>query len=488
MRNNMGRGDRYYYKGNRSCWYYCWYLLDTTLADHGISNLDEAGNVGTGLNIALKTVFLGSTGRRIKDVLHDRLEFLVDLLAGPLEAGRVLGHLEARDGDTAGVGGLGGTKHGTIVLENFDGLRSRGHVGAFEDTADTVGNEGVCIGLFDLVLGGRGEGEVTGNFPRTLVGDELSLARELAELRDTTALDGLEVNDIVDLLAGEAVGLVDIAVRVGEGDGNGAEVNEFLSSILGNVAGARDQAALALNRLATVLEVVLGKVDAAVASSFGADEGATKVQGLTGEDTSKLIGETFVLPKEITDLPTTNIDIASGDIGVRPNMTIKFGHEGLAEAHHFIVRPAAGVKVGATLTSAHHQGGEGVLEDLLEGKELDDREVDGGVEAKPALVGTESRGHLDAETAVDLLLSLIVDPGDTEDDLALRFNHALKSSDVLGVLFEDRLQRVDDLRDGLLELGLVGITKIDGIVDALNALIDRHGAYLIEEKRNAFSC
>ena len=48
------------------------------------------------------------------------------------------------------------------------------------------------------------------------------------------------------------------------------------------------------------------------------------------------------------------------------------------------------------------QGGERVLEDLLEGEELQDAEVDRGMETQAAFVGADRAVHLDAEAAVDM--------------------------------------------------------------------------------------
>lgn len=59
---------------------------------------------------------------------------------------------------------------------------------------------------------------------------------------------------------------------------------------------------------------------------------------------------------------------------------------------------------------------QGVLEGLLETQELEDRQVDGGVETESALVGAESRVELDTEGAVDLHGSGIILPGDAEGD------------------------------------------------------------------------
>ena len=100
---------------------------------------------------------------------------------------------------------------------------------------------------------------------------------------------------------------------------------------------------------------------------------------------------------------------------------------------------ALGVEVGAALAAAHGEGGERVLEDLLEGEELEDAEVDRGMEAQAALVGADGAVHLDAEAAVDLYLALVVDPGDAEHDDALGHADALEDLGlaVLGVLVED---------------------------------------------------
>lgn len=61
-----------------------------------------------------------------------------------------------------------------------------------------------------------------------------------------------------------------------------------------------------------------------------------------------------------------------------------------AEAADLALALALGVKVGTTLTTTEVETGQGILEDLLETKELQDREVDSGVEAETALVGAES--------------------------------------------------------------------------------------------------
>jgi hypothetical protein len=113
-------------------------------------------------------------------------------------------------------------------------------------------------------------------------------------------------------------------------------------------------------------------------------------------------------------------------------MAEQLADEGLAEAHHFARAAALGVEVGAALATAHRQRGQRVLEGLLEGQELEDRQVDRRVEADAALVGADGRGVLDAVAAIDLHLTMVVDPRDAEHDDALGFDQAVEQA-VLGV-------------------------------------------------------
>ncbi|MNQ98096.1 hypothetical protein D3C85_1137700 [compost metagenome] len=140
-------------------------------------------------------------------------------------------------------------------------------------------------------------------------------------------------------------------------------------------------------------------------------------------------------------------------------MAVQLAHEGLAEAHHLGVALALGVEVRAALAAAHGQRGQGILEDLLEGQELQDAEVDRRVEAQAALVRADGAVHLDAEAAIDLHLALIVDPGNTEGHCPLRLAHTLENArlQVMRVGLEERPEAAQDLFDRLVEFRLVRV-------------------------------
>ena len=131
--------------------------------------------------------------------------------------------------------------------------------------------------------------------------------------------------------------------------------------------------------------------------------------------------------------------------------------------HDLVVGLALGVKVGAALAAAHGKGGQAVLEDLLQTQELEHTQGDRRVKAQAALVGSNGRVELDAVTAVDLNLALIVDPGNTEHDDALGLDEALQQGGllVLGVGVERRLDGAEDLGRGLDELRLLGIAGLE---------------------------
>lgn len=118
-------------------------------------------------------------------------------------------------------------------------------------------------------------------------------------------------------------------------------------------------------------------------------------------------------------------------------MLAKLPHERNAELADLVVGLALGVEVGTTLTTTHVEAGKSILEDLLKTQELEDGEVDGGVETETTLVRTEGRVELHTVALVDLALALVVLPDNTELDDALRDGGNLEGLLVLGVLLEE---------------------------------------------------
>ena len=136
-----------------------------------------------------------------------------------------------------------------------------------------------------------------------------------------------------------------------------------------------------------------------------------------------------------------------------------------------------GVKVAAALAAAHGQAGQAVLEHLLEAQELDDGQVDAGMEAQAALVGADGRVELDAVAAVHLDLAVVVHPGHAEHDHALRLNDALDQAVLfqLGAGLDDRLQAFQNFVHRLQKLFLLGVALGQTFVHTGQiSVLDRH--------------
>ncbi len=144
-------------------------------------------------------------------------------------------------------------------------------------------------------------------------------------------------------------------------------------------------------------------------------------------------------------------------------MATKFGHEALAKAHHFIVGLAFGIEVGTTLTAAHRQRGQAVLQHLLETQEFQDALVHAGVETQPALVGADRAVEFNPEAPVDLNLAGIIQPGNAEHDHPFRFDQPFDNFclDVLRVVFQYGCERLQYFFHRLVELFFTAVFRFD---------------------------
>ena len=168
-------------------------------------------------------------------------------------------------------------------------------------------------------------------------------------------------------------------------------------------------------------------------------------------------------------------------------MAIQLGHKGLAETHDLSIAAAAGIKVAAALGAADGQAGQSVLEGLLKAQELDDGQVDGGVEAQTALVGAQGGIVLHTIAAVHMILAVVVHPGDAELNGALRLHDPLQQAGlfVLGVSIDHRLQRREDLFHSLQEFGLGSVLFLGGFQHTFNVCV--HFLFLLKAFLSALS-
>ena len=231
----------------------------------------------------------------------------------------------------------------------------------------------------------------------------------------------------------------------------------------GDIARTGDHRALAFHLIALVLQHVLQEIDRAIAGGLGADQAAAEFQTLAGQNAGEFIGDALVLAEHVADLARAHADVAGRHVDVGADMAIKLGHEGLAEAHHFVIRLALGIEVGAALAAAHGQAGQAVLEGLLEGQELQHAFGDGGMEADAALVGTDGVVVLHPPAALHADVVLVVFPADAEADDPVGLGDA--AQDLVFVIGRLALDEVENVRGDFMhrldEFGLAGIAALD---------------------------
>lgn len=88
---------------------------------------------------------------------------------------------------------------------------------------------------------------------------------------------------------------------------------------------------------------------------------------------------------------------------------------------------------------------KGIFESLLKAEKLENREVDGRMETKTALVRSQGRVELDSVAAVHSHVALVVLPDNAELDDTLGNGDDIEGGAVVRVLFEERaLLKGDD--------------------------------------------
>lgn len=95
---------------------------------------------------------------------------------------------------------------------------------------------------------------------------------------------------------------------------------------------------------------------------------SSPVGTLTGKDTSVLVPVFLVGTEHEANFTSTSTNVTSRDISVGTDVSRELLHEGVAESSDLAVGLALGVEVGTTFTTAHHETGKSIFENLLKTK------------------------------------------------------------------------------------------------------------------------
>lgn len=342
------------------------HLPPITLVVHGIRDLDETSNVGSSyqrweLALGSWDVLLGGGKTVLEGRLHDVLKTLINLLGGPRDALRVLGHLETGNGNTTGVGGLAWCVPDGITLvllagslKDINGLLGAAHVGPLSNELAAVGNKILGLLLGNLVLSGARQSDVdldVGPWAGTLnvlVGAVLEGGESLALNLEGRNLLNVLWGEVLELLGDQRTG------GVGQGDNGGTELDGLESGVLRNVSGSGDGDSLPLEgTLAGVLDHVVNVVDETVTSGLWADERSSPGSSLSSKNSLPLVAVCTVSTEQPSDLATRNTNISCWNIGVCANVLAQLAHESDAELADLIVRFALWIKISSSLATAN---------------------------------------------------------------------------------------------------------------------------------------
>src|ERR1022692_4571187 len=402
--------------------------LNQPLIQHRVGDLQEARDIGAVHQVAGRAVLLGRFVAVLVDGDHDLVQTIVDFFTSPGDAHTVLRHFQSGSGNAAGIGGLGRSVEDFGVEERLGGFEGARHISSLADNLHAVLDEVRRVFRVDLILSGAREGAVGLDVPQPvvvelLVGGAVDGLLEFAGvLLDAAAAVILQLHDKGELVAVDAVGVVDGAVGIRQGNRLRAQIKQLLDGVLRDVAAAGDQTYFAFQRVFASLQHFVGEVHAAIAGGLGTNQRTAPSQAFAGKDAGEFIPQALILAKHEADFASAHADVAGGNVRVRADVTAELGHEALAEAHYFVVALALGVEIRTALAAAHGQRGERILEDLFERQEFQNAEIHRGMEAQSALVGADGAVHLDAEAAINLHFALVVEPGHAEhqDSFGLR--------------------------------------------------------------------
>ena len=222
----------------------------------------------------------------------------------------------------------------------------------------------------------------------------------------------------------------------------------------------------------------LAKVNTPVACGFGANQAPTELQAFASQYTVKLILKSLVLPEQVTDFTSPNANVTRRHVFVRSNMPKQFGHHRLAKTHHLVVAFSLGVEICSSLSAAHRQSGQTVLERLLKAQELQHAQGNSWVKSQAAFIGPNRVIELHTPSSVDANIAFIISPSNTKRQHAVRFSHSFKDLilKVNRMFIYERHHSRNEFLDRLMKLWLAWIAFNQPCHETINitALLHPH--------------
>ncbi len=234
--------------------------------------------------------------------------------------------------------------------------------------------------------------------PNTAAARRVNALAARSVFADARPLDFL---DALYLVKVDAAFIDDIPLAVAHSNNLGSHLRRFFSGVNSNVAAAGNDAGFAAQAVTALFEHLLSKIAQPIAGGLGAADRTAERKPFSGQNTVESARDTLILAKHVCHFALAHADIPRRDIRIKANVAVHFRHQALAKAHYFAVGLAVGIKVRATLAATHGKACQGIFDGLFQPQELQNAEVDAGVKAHTALVGTNRAVVLHAKSAID---------------------------------------------------------------------------------------
>ena len=220
----------------------------------------------------------------------------------------------------------------------MDSLGRAAHVRNLGAAPRAVSQQLLGVVAVELVLECAGQSDVALYRPSLLARGKGSVGEALCEGSDDIAVRGAELQHIIDLLGGHAVGVVDHTVGTGDRDDLGTQLGSLRCGTPCYVAEARNGDSGAFEALAGLGEHVLYEVESSEARCLGTQDRTAPRHALTGKNAGVVLAcEFLVHTVEEADLATAHAYVACRNVGVDTDVVPQLGHEGLAETHDLSV-------------------------------------------------------------------------------------------------------------------------------------------------------
>ena len=309
--------------------------------------------------------------------------------------------------------------------KRVDSLGRTSHIGDFTHAYHSVFDKMPGIFSVQLVLRSARQSDIALHFPRTAACHELS-PHEAFRIRAANIVPArAKFQHVSNLFFIEPVFVINVSVGTGNSHHLGAHLCGLLGSAPGYIAESADGHALAPDVDTFVGQHFTHKIEPAIAGGLGAHQRTAEFKPFSGEHTAPIPRKFLILPEKVAHFSRPHTDITGRNVDFRTDIAIKLVHESLTETHDFGIALASWRKIGTSLTSSHGQCGQRIFERLLKTEELQYGKIYGSMETQSALIRADGTVELYPVTQVDLNLSLVVHPRNSEHNDAFRLHQSL---------------------------------------------------------------